>query len=229
MEYYIDVTYFAPKYGYYKMFNGQGNDITGVYIEETQEISLSNYLYLDKGETTIRYYFNTDMVPNGLFEGTNVKTLSFGEDMKEVGIHAFSNCYYLENLYLESIEIIGENAFSNNRNLEELQLLPPLKIVNHCAFSGNISLKKLYIIKGNNKKICKKAFSKCYLLNEIIFAGYEENDKIEVEKLAFNECRKLIKHIDYISKYLLNVNEKKIKQIFYTWFYYNRKILRKKY
>ena len=241
MDFYADITFFSPQYGEYKIFNGIGTGIVGFYIDDDSEITLSQKMYLPNGDFKLRIRFTTGRVPNNLFRGLNVRKVSFSDDMNEVGNYAFADCQYLEELYLESIKKIGQNAFSNNTKLKEVQLLAPLTLVGRCAFSHNTGLRRLYIKHGDEQKqILSKAFSKCYALEKIIFVGYEgktnPHHKVVMQDLAFNDDIKLTNDLEkykpYIvertkdNKYLVNKKRIVIERIFYCWLKWPRKILK---
>lgn len=241
MDFYADITFFSPQYGEYKIFNGLGTNIVGFYTVDDNEIDMSQKMFLPNGDYELRIRFTTDRVPNNLFRGLNIKKVSFSDDMTEIGDYAFADCQYLEELYLESIRKIGQNAFSNNIYLKEVQLLEPLILVGKCAFSHNKGLKRLYIIHGEQQKqILAKAFSKCYALEKIVFVGYEGKNnphhKVVMQDLAFNDDIKLTNDLEKYKPYIVErtkndrylVNKKRIimERIFYCWLKWPRKILK---
>lgn len=133
--------------------------------------------------------------------------------MLNVAWHQYSSKKRIIKAVIEcGITTVGEGAFADCFNLEEVILPEGIRFIKNCAFNGCISLHNIsipYSVEG----ICEGAFSRCFELRSIalpdnlIFIGryafwnsgleYVKlpNDMEGIGNLAFYECRNL-KYVD---------------------------------
>ena len=110
-----------------------------------------------------------------------------GVPVGEIGKEAFSKKPSLKSVAIpDSVEVVGEKAFYDCKNLEELRLGRGIKKIEKEAFNSCISLKSVEI-PGSVESVGEWAFKDCSELEELhLGAGI-----IKIEKSAFWRCRSL--------------------------------------
>ncbi len=90
--------------------------------------------------------------------------------LKKIGLYAFYNSSYLENVKLNSaLEEIGENAFNNCKKMKlDMSDLNSLKIIGQYSFYKCIELTNIYIYE-NVTTLGENAFFGCSNVNEIYY------------------------------------------------------------
>lgn len=79
-------------------------------------------------------------------ECTNLKSITFSNNLKNIMYNAFSNCLALQEVILpDSVESVGESAFYECRNVNTLKLSSKLEVIHSYAFGGMTSLTELEI------------------------------------------------------------------------------------
>lgn len=112
-----------------------------------------------------------------------------------------------EDEYGVEVTKIGESAFKNNNNIEEVNIPDTVKVIEDSAFENCTNLKKLRLPQSM-REIGNQSFRRCDIqslvlpkLSTIGCAAFSKNkngsfaikDKIQyIKSHAFNECRELI-------------------------------------
>jgi hypothetical protein len=100
--------------------------------------------------------------------------ITLGESIESIGENAFSFCYnlkYVKNL--ERVESLGGGAFWRCYDLEEARL-DSIEFIGDYAFVDCTSLKTVTIGAGL-KKVLNDAFSGCRALKTVNYAGSESD------------------------------------------------------
>jgi hypothetical protein len=96
-----------------------------------------------------------------------LKTVIFGNNVKELAYRAFHDCHALESIVLpESIQIIAEDAFDSCSNLKSINIPGNATNLGISIFSSCFSLENVNIEEGV-KKLPDYTFRKCKALSEI--------------------------------------------------------------
>ncbi|MDE6340668.1 MAG: leucine-rich repeat domain-containing protein, partial [Muribaculaceae bacterium] len=157
---------------------GYPNKIEKITIEDSNQplqLNIRKYPTMDAYWTHIvaSYNLNIDniyigrnftsdtqqmMGVDGLFEGSTVKEVMFGNDKTELLPNSFKDCKELTKIsFGHSITAIGESAFEGCSALNEVVFPPMLETIGAKAFNGCPDLK--YIAMGYNvKSIGEQAF-----------------------------------------------------------------------
>jgi len=133
--------------------------------------------------------------------------VSFGGELKSIGISAFNGCKLLPEMVLpESVQSIGGYAFYDCNTMTSINLPSSITKINESTFYGCASLKEVSMPNGiesvgdyayygctslkninfsdNLKKIGKEVFYNCYLLKEIQLPNGLE----EIGEYALRSC-----------------------------------------
>ncbi|HRF70951.1 MAG TPA: leucine-rich repeat domain-containing protein, partial [Candidatus Pelethenecus sp.] len=117
---------------------------------------------------------------------TNLVRIKLSENLKEIERLAFLNCINLEEINLETVEVIGRNAFENCRSIKSVQLTLPN--ISGGVFMGCTSLET--VTMEQTKSIGSYAFA--YTAIETITI---KETTISVGVDAFYQCERLKKII----------------------------------
>ncbi|MBQ3110729.1 MAG: leucine-rich repeat protein [Clostridia bacterium] len=141
-----------------------GQNIIWVYDEETKTLTLSGSGYMDNytGEIDYTigaprldvnfncakalifpYWKKTELPPGEFRDDLDIRRLVVGEGIKSIGCSAFENEEIEEVILPESLEIIGDRAFLNCKNIKEIKLPENLIGIGKRAFEGCESLVKV--------------------------------------------------------------------------------------
>ena len=109
-------------------------------------------------------------IPNGLFKNMSITTFECPDSITRIGEKAFQNCCNLENvIFSKNLEKIGASAFGNCTKLTEVELPETLKVMESDydggSFSGCKNLKKVNIPKTLEQGY--RAFQNCSSLTQI--------------------------------------------------------------
>ena len=122
------------------------------------------------------------------FEGAmEIPSRLDGAAVVEIGKEAFLGRHLLTSVAIpDSVEVVGEGAFSDCSGLEELRLGAGIKKIEKCAFSWCDSLQSV-VIPGSVEVVGEDAFRACSELEDLQFeAGIKK-----IEKGAFQWCDSL--------------------------------------
>lgn len=154
-------------------FNNAG--LLEVILPESLEYLGDEALAYNKCE--INYVNNLKYVGVGAFSDTNLKGEIYLKNI-EYGRYAFGNTKVSKVSFDDNIKIIPEGLFSNVLNLEEVLLPDNLEVIGDYAFTGT-NLKILEL--KDEVKVGRNAFSDNHNLNELKFLG----DNIELGDRSF--------------------------------------------
>ena len=116
-----------------------------------------------------------------------------GNSVKMIGNNAFQNCTNLEDVIIgNSVTSIGTNTFQNCTNLKNVIIGNSVKIIDNNAFYGCSQLKEI-IIPDLVTSINFNVFVDCTGLEEIIIPF----SVISIGERAFSGCTSLIKLINH--------------------------------
>ena len=113
------------------------------------------------------------------FEGAmEIPSRLDGAAVVEIGEEAFSKKPSLKSVAIpDSVEVVGEYAFSDCNGLEELHLGAGIKKIEKCAFSWCDSLQSV-VIPGSVEVVGERAFAECDGLEELrLGAGIKKIEK----------------------------------------------------
>lgn len=121
-------------------------------------------------KSTLNYPIGITIVPFGNFEKNSVIRRFFAPStLRIIGENAFSNCANLEEVNLaEGVTTICPSAFSGCRNLKKLTLPSSLRVIGENAFACCTSLEEVVLPKG------------LYCLGNTAFSGCETLKKLKV-------------------------------------------------
>ena len=126
-------------------------------------------------------------IPPNFLSDSRISEFELPEHIDAIGARAFSNCFYLKDLKLNSkLEAIHDNAFYQCVSLKSIILPPTLRFLMDEAFAECICLKEINL-PGSIKEISPHCFSGCLSLEIVnIEEGVEE-----ILKNAFHKCERL--------------------------------------
>ena len=127
-------------------------------------------------------------IKDGLLEKRkSITKVEIPEGATAIGDRAFYNCTNLENITIpETVKTIGFHAFDNCVKIKDIKLPDNLEVIQTGAFYNCISLKKIEIPKGVSA-VYTKVFSDCRSLEDIVFLG----NIVKISDSAFEGCEKL--------------------------------------
>lgn len=129
-------------------------------------------------------------VSEGVFQGTNVKTVFIPDTVKTVGFRCFKDCEELTSVTFapdSSLNIMGGSAFENCTKIEEIDLSSTsLREIDNLAFHGCVNLKSI-VFSDTLEKIGDSAFYECSALSEINFP----ESLLKIGSAAFAYCTSL--------------------------------------
>ncbi|MDE6947383.1 MAG: leucine-rich repeat domain-containing protein [Anaeroplasmataceae bacterium] len=137
-------------------------------------------------ESTIKNKPVTKIRSKAFMNKTNLVRIKLSENLKEIERLAFLNCINLEEINLETVEVIGRNAFENCRSIKSVQLTLPN--ISGGVFMGCTSLET--VTMEQTKSIGSYAFA--YTAIETITI---KETTISVGVDAFYQCERLKKII----------------------------------
>ena len=131
-------------------------------------------------------FFNISRVPERLFEGSSLESISLSRssDRYRIGARAFKDCKNLKDIYLKTC-IVEEEAFMNCTSLKEVDTT----IKGERAFMGCSALET---VSQRDLSIPSMAFKKCSSLRSVYFdERYDSYQTAEIGDEAFNGCTSL--------------------------------------
>lgn len=148
----------------------------------------SNILHLDG---TVDGYPVT-AIGDSAFENSNLKFVYLPSSLKMIGNRAFAGCTSLISVYniedCRHLEHIGDYAFENCSNIDEILLSDSVVSIGEFAFSKCYDLKQIDL-PDNLIKIGAYAFQGCVSLEEVVLP----NGLKTIGESAFESCRALTK------------------------------------
>ena len=177
-------------------------------IVVTDEVtSISNYLLYNY---MYRYRINSISLGKGVrkigeyafMNCVNLTSLTFPDDLEEIGKWSFANIGISNISIPSSIKIWGESSFSGCSNLISVSLPSALTKIPEDCFSGCKNLNSI-IIPDNVSYIGDSAFAGCQSLEEINIPTYLKNEPY----MLFNNCARLRK-VNFAKNYNGSISQR---------------------
>lgn len=120
--------------------------------------------------TTVQFGSGLTSIPNALFEGTGLKTITLPESVTSIGSWAFANCAKLEQVsFPAGLTSIGLSAFENCTALTAVTLPKRLTELGGAVFENCSALKSVWIPKSLTNNGLGDGFKGCTALTDIAF------------------------------------------------------------
>ena len=135
-------------------------------------------------------YSITEIAKEG-YKGYNGTTIAIPDTVKKIGQEAFSDCKNLQTILLGGkLQKIGKKAFSNCISLEYISIPKSVQTIENKAFEN---CSKLDVISINAKNIGDEAFSGCKNLSRVCITDRQAT----IGKNAFSNCHKDLTIVGY--------------------------------
>ena len=120
--------------------------------------------------TTVQFGSGLASIPEALFEGTGLKTVTLPESVTSIGSWAFANCAKLEQVsFPAGLTSIGLSAFENCTALTAVTLPKRLTELGSAVFENCSALKSVWIPKSLTNNGFGDGFRGCTALTDITF------------------------------------------------------------
>ena len=120
--------------------------------------------------TTVQFGSGLASIPEALFEGTGLKTVTLPESVTSIGSWAFANCAKLEQVHFPAgLTSIGLGAFENCTALTAVTLPKRLTELGSAVFENCSALKSVWIPKSLTNNGLGDGFKGCTALTDITF------------------------------------------------------------
>lgn len=120
--------------------------------------------------TTVQFGSGLTSIPEELFEGTGLKTITLPGSVTSIGPWAFANCTKLEQIRFPSgLTSIGHSAFESCTALTAVTLPERLTELGYAAFENCSALKSVWIPKSLMNNGLGEGFKGCTALTDITF------------------------------------------------------------
>lgn len=120
--------------------------------------------------TTVQFGSGLTSIPEELFEGTGLKTITLPGSVRSIGSWAFANCTKLEQIRFPSgLTSIGHSAFESCTALTAVMLPERLTELGYAAFENCSALKSVWIPKSLTNNGLGEGFKGCTALTDITF------------------------------------------------------------
>lgn len=150
--------------------------------------------------STIEYSgntYNVVSIKDNAFEQSIFTSVTLPEGIREIGLSAFANCYYLESINFpatltsigsaafentlitslvipETVNNLNPGAFQNCPSLTEIDIKADIEVLNRLMFRNCTNLRKV-TFPASLTYIADGVFSNCPELSEIVFTGNSLN------------------------------------------------------
>ena len=166
--------------------------LSGVTLPDSLT-KLENYSFVSSRIEKITIPGAIEAIPEGCFNECNtLQTVSLGKNLTSIGEYAFTNCQNLEEVQVpkeNNIQSIGMNAFYACVKLNNIDFIKSkVSTIDSGAFAACYSVKEVTLPK-TLKVLGDRTFVSCYNLETVVF-----EDGIGLDKLrewTFNGCEAL--------------------------------------
>lgn len=149
--------------------------------------SSSDYLSIPSNKNG---YYITGIAKEG-YKGYTGNTIAIPDSIQVIGQEAFSDCKNLQTILLGSkLQKIGKKAFSNCISLEYISIPKSVQTIENKAFEN---CSKLDVISINAKNVGDEAFSGCKNLSRVCITDQQAT----IGKNAFSNCHKDLTIVGY--------------------------------
>lgn len=134
----------------------KNNDLKAFYGNGTVKAGRITQFLLERGIDVFDYF---DALPQNMFAGADIQSISIPGHIKKIGKYCFYDCPNLEVVDLGNVEVIDEKAFCDCPNLKKVFFPDSLRILGPKVFEGcdeNIVL-LANSRKGASRLRCKQA------------------------------------------------------------------------
>lgn len=117
----------------------------------------------------LQYFTSVTAIPDGMFEGTGLRSVTFPESLSRIEKAAFKECRYLEHINFRSgLEYIGTEAFYGCGSIKEVAISGKGNecTIDNRAFANCTGLKEVRLLEGVTN-INDSAFSRCSSLETV--------------------------------------------------------------
>lgn len=191
----------ASNGGKTQVFNHDDNAISIESVDsDLKQLLIDNSIippemYVE-GDSLIRYtgIDSNVVVPEGVkyikdeaFQNTSVKSVTLPDSVVSIGEHAFDECHQLQDIKLSAnLTSIGKGAFSACIALRTIDFPESLEVIGYAAFEECTNLQKIRI-PSKVSKIEPFSFKNCLSLSDIVL----ESGITSIARMAFYGCKSL--------------------------------------
>lgn len=119
---------------------------------KSEEISLGNYLFQSCPLEYIKLPENMTEIPTGLFKGSGIVKITLPQKITNIGEYAFYDCTNLQEVELsDSVRRIGKYAFANCTSLKTINIPKQLNRIDKYIFAGDTQLSDIKFDKTMTK------------------------------------------------------------------------------
>ena len=182
------------------------SELETVFYNAVNARVFSNTTFSTGAAPTIIIGNSVIAIPDTLFYSLNIKNITFGNNVTNIGAQAFSNCKELTAIVIPNcVTSIGNEAFSNCAKLTQITIGNGVTNIGNRAFQRCTSLTSI-TIPDSVTTIGAFAFSFCTNLSDILIP---DNVK-SIGDGAFDGCNKIIDYendIGYVDKWVVSCNK----------------------
>lgn len=169
------------------------------FAKNLTQVSDENFHYtIINGKATVDKYYNSDedvtivsdiygyevtKIKKGLFQNTNVETVTIRSDEIEIGEDAFRNCTALEKVSCNKVTSVGDYAFYGCENLSAFNFKKTEEIGDYSF--ANTNIKK--VESDTLTRIGNNAFANCNEITEIDVINAEIGNNAFSKELVIEE------------------------------------------
>ena len=194
-----------------KAFTGCSNVETITFENEISTFKISDYGFVPSDNLKEAFLVNNSLAIGAFAGYYNIKNVRFAKQLISVPRKCFEGCtrLSLQPEYINSLEVIDENAFASCDSLYELKL-SNIKSIGKNAFENCKRLKRIAF--GNDLKVIPESVCEgCSKLTEVSFS----NELERIDKYAFSRTK--IKKLDiyetikYVDSMIFKDNDSSVK------------------
>lgn len=163
------------------------NDDFGFFIIDSDELMLTKYTGSSKDIVIPETYNNykITVIGKSVFNGSDIKSVTMPDTIKEVQDYAFSSCPELTNVkFSNNLQVFGNSVFFNCPKLTEIEIPTSVKKLGTRTFSAT-GIKNIVIPKSTTlTSIDEFVFYQCQQLTEVTIPETVTN----INENSFADC-----------------------------------------